>query len=50
MSNAFRVWNDWLSLSSQTATLAFEAQSVIALRLMHIAGGGASARSEAIWR
>ena len=41
------MWNDWLSLSSQTAMLAFEAQSVIALRLMRIAGGGALARSEA---
>jgi len=46
MSNAFRVWNNWLSLSSQTAMLALEAQSVIALRLMRIASGGALARSE----
>ena len=41
MSNAFRVWNNWFSVSSQTAMLALEAQSVIALRLMRIAGGGA---------
>ena len=47
MSNAFRVWNNWVSLSSQTAMLALEAQSVIALRLMRIASGGALARSEA---
>ena len=47
MSNAFRVWNNWFSVSSQTAMLALEAQSVIALRLMRIAGGGALARSEA---
>ena len=47
MSNAFRVWNNWFSLSSQTAMLALEAQSVIALRLMRIAAGGALAKSEA---
>ena len=47
MSNAFRVWNNWFSVSSQTAMLALETQSVIALRLMRIAGGGALARSEA---
>jgi len=46
MSNAFRVWNNWFSVSSQTAMLALEAQSVIALRLMRIAAGGALARSE----
>jgi hypothetical protein len=47
MSNVFRVWNNWFSLSSQTAMLALETQSVIALRLMRIAAGGALARSEA---
>ena len=47
MSNAFRVWNNWFSLSSQTAMLALEAQSVIALRLTRIAAGGALAKSEA---
>ncbi len=47
MSNAFRVWNNWFSLSSQTAMLALEAQNVIALRLMRIAAGGALAKSEA---
>ena len=46
MSNAFRVWNDWVSVSSQAAMVAVETQSVIALRLMHIAAGGALARSE----
>ena len=46
MSNAFRTWNNWFSLSSQTAMLAWEAQRVIALRFMRIAAGGALARSE----
>ena len=47
MSNAFRVWNNWFSLSSKTAMLALEAQNVIALRSMRIAAGGALAKSEA---
>jgi hypothetical protein len=47
MSNAFRVWNNWFSLSSQTAMLALETQCVRALRLMRIARGGALGRSEA---
>jgi hypothetical protein len=47
MSNMFRNWNNWFSASSQTAMLALEAQSVIALRLMRIAADGALARSEA---
>jgi hypothetical protein len=46
MSNLFRSWNNWFSVSSQTAMLELEAQSVIALRLMRIAAGGALARSE----
>jgi len=46
MNNAFRTWNNWLSLSSQTAMLAWEAQRVMALRFMRIAAGGALARSE----
>jgi hypothetical protein len=46
MSNLFRIWNNWFSVSSQTAMLALEAQSVVALRLMRIAAGGALARSE----
>jgi hypothetical protein len=47
MSNALRAWNYWFAASSQAAMLAFEAQTVMALRLMRIAAGGASARSEA---
>jgi hypothetical protein len=46
MSNAFRIWNNWVSLSSQAAMLPLHTQGVIALRLMRIAGG-ALARSEA---
>jgi hypothetical protein len=39
--------NLWLSLTYQAASLAWEAQGVMALRLMKLAGGGAAARSEA---
>src|SRR4030095_2064451 len=46
MSNAFRIWNNWVSLSSQAAMLPLHTQGVIALRWMRIAGG-ALARSEA---
>jgi hypothetical protein len=46
MSSAFRLWNNWLSLSSQTALLALEAQTVIALRCLRVAAGGAPAQSE----
>ena len=46
MSNAFRIWNNWVSLSSQAAMLPLHTQGVIALRLMLFAGG-ALARSEA---
>jgi len=46
MINALGIWNNWVSLSSQAAMLPLQTQSVIALRLMRIAGG-ALARSEA---
>ena len=46
MSNALRLWNSWFTVSSQTALLALEAQSVIALRCLRVAAGGASAQSE----
>ncbi|MFY9754507.1 MAG: hypothetical protein WAK37_01040 [Pseudolabrys sp.] len=46
MSNALRLWNSWFTVSSQTALLALEAQSVIALRCLRVAGGGALAQSE----
>lgn len=42
-----RLWNSWLALSAQAALLTWEAQRVIALRLMRIAAGGARGRAEA---
>jgi hypothetical protein len=39
--------NPLFALSFQAARLGWEAQSVIALRLMRLMGGGASAQSEA---
>ena len=36
----------WFSLAIKTGQLAMESQSVIALRLMRIAGGGNTAQSE----
>jgi hypothetical protein len=41
------MWNPWFALSSQAALLGLEAQGVIALRLMRIAGGGARGQAEA---
>lgn len=42
-----QIWNPWLALASQAALVGWEAQQVIALRLMRIAGGGASGQAEA---
>jgi hypothetical protein len=47
MLNAMRIWSAWFALSSQAVLLGFEAQAVMALRLVRLAGGGATARSEA---
>jgi IS5 family transposase len=41
------VLNPWIALGWQTVQLGMEMQSVIALRLMRLAGGGTSGRSEA---
>jgi hypothetical protein len=41
------VFNPWLALTFQAAQLGLEAQSVIALRLMRLAGGGAPSLTEA---
>ena len=41
------MFNPWLALILQTAPLGLEAQNVIALRLMRLAGGGASGADEA---
>ena len=47
MSNPIQMWNAWLSLSSQAALLGLESQSVVALRMMRFAGGGAGSQAEA---
>ncbi|MGA2895811.1 MAG: hypothetical protein ABSE22_23360 [Xanthobacteraceae bacterium] len=47
MSNPMQMWNAWFALSSQAARLGMEAQSVIALRLMRLASGGARGQAEA---
>jgi hypothetical protein len=47
MSNPMQAWNQWCALSLQTARLGWEAQSVIALRLMRLAAPGAGGRTEA---
>lgn len=41
------MFNSWLALTFQGARLCLEAQSVIALRLMRLAGGGAPSLAEA---
>jgi len=41
------MFNPWFSLISKTMWLGVEAQSVIALRMMRFAAGGAAAQSEA---
>jgi hypothetical protein len=38
--------NPWFGLSLQAARLAWEAQTVMALRMMRMAAGGAQGRSE----
>jgi len=47
MSNPLQMWNPWLALSAQAAFLGWEAQRVMALRLMRIAAGGAHGQGEA---
>jgi hypothetical protein len=42
-----QLWNPWLALASQAALVGWEAQQVIALRLMRIAAGGSRGRDEA---
>jgi hypothetical protein len=39
--------NPWMSLTLDAAQFGLEAQNVIALRLMHLAGGGPAAQAEA---
>jgi hypothetical protein len=42
-----QMWNPWFGLSVQGARLLWDAQTVIALRLMKLGLGGAKAQSEA---
>jgi hypothetical protein len=47
MRTPMQFWNPWLALASQAAIVGWEAQQVIALRLMRIAAGGSRGRDEA---
>jgi hypothetical protein len=47
MSNPIRAWNEWCALSLQTARLGWEAQGVIAIRLMRLAAQGSGSKTEA---
>jgi len=46
MLDTLRSWNAWLGLTAQAALLGWEAQNVMALRMMRLAAGGALAQSE----
>ena len=45
--NPMQAWNTWARLAMQAVATGFEAQSVMALRFMRLAAGGARAQSEA---
>jgi hypothetical protein len=47
MSSPMQMWNDWFALSLQTAKLGWEAQGVIALRVMRMATQPAHSQTEA---
>ena len=47
MSNPLQVWNAWCALSLQAARLGWDAQGVIALRMMRLATPNAGGRTEA---
>ncbi len=47
MSNPIQAWNTWFALSLQAARLCWEAQSVIALRMMRLAAQGPGSQAEA---
>jgi hypothetical protein len=47
MSSPMQAWNAWCTLSLQTARLGWEAQNVIALRLMRMAAQPARSQTEA---
>jgi hypothetical protein len=41
------MFHSWFALAYKTAQLGFEAQNVVALRLMRLAAGGTSSQTEA---
>ena len=47
MSNPMQMWNDWCALSVQAARLGWEAQGVIALRVMRMATQPGHSQTEA---
>jgi hypothetical protein len=47
MSNPMQAWNTWCALSLQATRLGWEAQSVIALRMMRLATQSAGSQTEA---
>lgn len=47
MSNPMQMWNDWCALSVQAARLGWEAQGVMALRVMRMAAQPAHSQAEA---
>jgi hypothetical protein len=47
MSNPMQAWNAWCALSLQAARVGWEAQGVIALRMMRLATQGAASQTEA---
>jgi hypothetical protein len=47
MPNPMQIWNDWFALSVQTAKLGWEAQGVMALRVMRMATQPARSQTEA---
>src|SRR5580700_12191629 len=47
MSNPMQMWNDWCTLSVQAARLGWEAQGVMALRVMRMATQPARSQPEA---
>jgi hypothetical protein len=47
MSNPLQAWNAWCALSLQAARLGWDAQGVIALRMLRLATPSAGGRTEA---
>jgi hypothetical protein len=47
MSNPMQMWNDWCALSVRAARLGWEAQGVMALRVMRMATQPAHSQTEA---